>query len=71
MDITHAAIFLAGSILMSLGLVVIVVAAVVINNILSIYWKPVKIINPINYPPTRFATEEELEQIDPDYRKRK
>ena len=39
MDIDQAAVFLAGSILTGLGFVVIVVAAVVINNIIHKYWK--------------------------------
>ena len=39
MDIDQAAVFLAGSILTALGFVVIVIAAVVVNNIISKYWK--------------------------------
>ena len=39
MDIDQAAIFLAGSILTALGFIVIVIAAVVINNIIHKYWK--------------------------------
>ena len=39
MDIDQAAVFLAGSILTALGFVVIVIAAVVINNIIHRYWK--------------------------------
>jgi hypothetical protein len=39
MDIDQAAVFLAGSILTALGFVVIVIAAVVINNIIYKYWK--------------------------------
>jgi len=39
MNIDQSAVFLAGSILTSLGFVVIVVAAVVINNIIHRYWK--------------------------------
>jgi hypothetical protein len=39
MDIDQAAVFLAGSILTALGFVVIVIAAVVINNIIHKYWK--------------------------------
>jgi hypothetical protein len=39
MTIDQAAVFLAGSILTSLGFIVIVVAAVVINNIIHKYWK--------------------------------
>jgi hypothetical protein len=39
MDIDQAAVFLAGSILTALGFVVIVIAAVVVNNIIHRYWK--------------------------------
>ena len=39
MDIDQAAVFLAGTILTALGFIVIVVAAVVINNIIHKYWK--------------------------------
>lgn len=54
MDMDQAAVFLAGTILTALGFVVVVVAAVVINNILSKYWKPVRIFTPDSwqlYPP--------------------
>ena len=46
MDMTQAAMFLAGSILVMIGLVVIVSGAVVINHILQKYWKPVRIFTP-------------------------
>jgi hypothetical protein len=46
MDIHQAAVFLAGSILTALGFVIIVIAAVTINNILHKYWKPVKMFTP-------------------------
>jgi hypothetical protein len=39
MDIDQAAVFLAGSILTALGFIVIVIAAVIINNIIHKYWK--------------------------------
>ena len=39
MDIDQAAVFLAGTILTALGFIVIVIAAVVINNIIHKYWK--------------------------------
>ena len=39
MDIDQSAVFLAGSILTALGFIVIVIAAVVINNIIHKYWK--------------------------------
>ena len=39
MDIDQAAVFLAGTILTALGFVIIVIAAIVINNIIHKYWK--------------------------------
>ena len=39
MDMDQAAVFLAGSVLTMMGLIVIVVGAVVINNIIHKYWK--------------------------------
>ena len=43
MSMEQAAVFLAGSILTMLGFIVVVGAAVIINNILSNFWKPVTI----------------------------
>lgn len=48
----QAAIFLAGSILTMLGLVVITAGIIVINNIIHKYWKPVKIWMFESYPPS-------------------
>lgn len=39
MDMDQAAVFLAGTILTALGFIIIVAAAVVINNIIHKYWK--------------------------------
>ena len=39
MNIDQAAVFLAGSILTALGFIVVVIAAVVVNNIIYKYWK--------------------------------
>jgi hypothetical protein len=52
MDMNQAAIFLAGSILTMLGLVVITAGIIVINNIIHKYWKPVKIWMFESYPPS-------------------
>jgi len=66
MDIDQASTFLCGSILIGIGLIVIVATMVIINNIFSRYWKPVQWIH--NMPgmaePKRFATEEELKNLD-------
>ena len=46
MDMDTAATVLAGSILTGLAFIVFVVTAVVINNILHKYWKPVRLFTP-------------------------
>ena len=66
MDMEQAAVWLAGSILFSLGFVVLIVAVIVVNNILHKYWKPVRIFTPESWninPPVRYATPEELEDL--------
>lgn len=50
MDMDTSATFLAGSILVMLGFVVIFAGITIINNILHKYWKPVKIFWPSIYP---------------------
>jgi hypothetical protein len=64
----QAAVFLAGSILTALGFVVVVAGAVVINNIIHKFWKPIQIWVPgFLTEPKRFATEEEIEKIAPQF----
>ncbi len=46
MDMDQAAVFLAGSVLVIIGLIVIVVGMVVINNIIAKFWKPVRVFTP-------------------------
>ena len=46
MTIEQAAVFLACSILLMIGLIAIIVGAVAINYIINRYWKPVKIFTP-------------------------
>ena len=68
MDMDQAAVFLAGSILTALGFIVVVAAVVAVNNIISKYWKPVRIFTSDSWnlnPPVRYATEEELAKIAP------
>ena len=65
MDMDQAAVFLAGSILTSLGFLVVITAIVVVNNILHKYWKPVRIFTADSWhinPPHRFAVSEEIAQ---------
>jgi hypothetical protein len=69
MDMDQAAVWLAGSILTTLGFVVIVAGLIVVNNILHKYWKPVRIFTPDSwqfYPPHRFIepTHEEVKNAE-------
>jgi hypothetical protein len=50
MDMDTSATFLAGSILVMMGFVVIIMGIVLINNIFYKYWKPVKIFWPTASP---------------------
>ena len=69
MDMDQAAVWLAGSILTTLGFIVLIAGAVVINNILHKYWKPVRMFTADSWsainPPHRFANPEELKHIPP------
>jgi hypothetical protein len=63
MDIDNAAAILAGSILTGLALIVAVITIVAINNIISKYWKPIRIFtaDSLNFnPPSRFIDPEEV-----------
>lgn len=59
-----AAEFLGTSILFSLGIVVMVIGATVVNNIIHKYWKPITIFKWLESTPTRFATAEEVKKLD-------
>jgi hypothetical protein len=69
MDMDQAAVWLAGSILTMLGLIVVVAGVIAINNLLHKYWKPVRIFTADSWAPfsqaPRYATEEELARIAP------
>ena len=72
MDMDQAAVFLAGSILTALGFIVVVAAIVAVNNIISKYWKPVRIFSADSWnlnPPVRYATDDELAKIAPKLEK--
>jgi hypothetical protein len=43
MDMTQAATFLSASILMSIGILVIAVLIIILNNMFSRFWKPVMV----------------------------
>jgi hypothetical protein len=64
MDMDQAAVFLAGSILTMVGLIVIVAGAVIINNIIHKYWKSFgwKMFPEWMDQPQRFAEPHELDK---------
>jgi hypothetical protein len=66
MNMDQAAVWLAGSILTMLGIIVIVSSAVVINNIIHKFWKPIRIFTADSWnlnPPSRFITPEDMNEI--------
>ena len=68
----QAAVWLAGSILTMLGMIVVVAGALVINNIIHKYWKPVRLFTSDSFninPPERFASQDELDRIAPELSK--
>ena len=70
MDMDNAAAFLAGSILYAIGLIVILIAIVVANNIVHKHWKSWgwTWMGGSLFPdrqPTRFMTPEEAARIAP------
>ena len=57
MDMDQAAVWLAGSILTTLGFIVVIAGIILVNNILHKYWKPVKIFSADSWnvnPPMQF-----------------
>jgi len=74
MDIDQASAFLIGSILVGAGLIILAAAATVINNIFSKYWHPVDFGNVLpkvlTQPTGRFATDEEIARIAPQFDKK-
>ena len=66
MDMDQTAVWLAGSILITLGFVVVIAGVIVVNNILHKYWKPVRIFTADSWnlnPPSRFITPEDMNEI--------
>ena len=53
MSMDQAAFWLAGSILLVLGIIILVVGILIVNNLFSKYWKPVTLTK-YNYHPVYF-----------------
>jgi cytochrome b561 len=68
MDMDNAAVFLAGSILYALGLIIILGGIIIANNLIHKFWKSFGWTFMPNYwaaEPPRFATQEEAAKIAP------
>lgn len=70
----NAAVFLAGTILYAIGLIVILAATIFANNLIHKYWKsfgwswfPAF----LQHEPARFATPEEAAKIAPTFEEKK
>ncbi len=61
----QAATFLVGSILSMLGIVVVVIGVVVINNIIHKYWKPIKIFTPDSWSAFNPPMSEDVKKNEP------
>ena len=66
----QAAVWLAGSILIMMGFVVVTVGVVAINHIVHKYWKPVRIFTPESWkgfqpPHPQYIPEDELAKMEP------
>ncbi len=65
----QAATFLVGSILSMLGMVVVVIGVVVINNIIHKYWKPIKIFTPDSWSAFNPPMSEDIKKNEPTIEK--
>ena len=65
MDMDQAAVFLAGSVLFALGIVILVIGCVVVNNVIHKFWKPIKLFTPDSWkgfmPPVQYVEAKEPE----------
>lgn len=63
MDLDNAAAFMLGTIGYGAGFLVLVAVVVTTNNIVSKYWKPIRIFTADSWninPPVRFVEEHEI-----------
>lgn len=68
MDMDNAAVFLAGTILYALGLLIILSATIIANNLLHKFWKSFGwtfLPTWMHQEPTRFMTPEEEARVAP------
>ena len=68
MDMDNAAVFLAGTILYAIGILIILTATIIANNLIHKYWKSFgwqMFPSLFHQEPQRFMTPEELAKIEP------
>lgn len=68
MDMDSAAVFLAGTILYAIGILIILTATIVANNLIHKFWKSFGwsfFPGFLQHEPSRFMTPEEAAKIDP------
>jgi hypothetical protein len=58
-----AAVFMSASILMTIGIVVIVMGIIIVNNLFDRYWKPVKMFK-YEYKPVYYRQDEPVAEVD-------
>ena len=63
MDMTQAATFLGASILLSIGILILSVMLIILNNLFSRYWKPVKI---LRFHDPYHPRDPLLEKVEPE-----
>lgn len=63
----NAAVFLAGTILYAIGLIIILVATIIANNLIHKYWKSFgwTFMSWVHQEPPRFMTPEEEAKVAP------
>jgi len=63
MDVDNAAYFLASTILFAVGMIILCLALILLNNIFAKFWKPVKLtmLEPIFNHEGRFVQESKVE----------
>ncbi len=63
MSMEAAAIFMSASILMTIGVVVIMIGVIIVNNLFDKYWKPVKMFK-YEYKPVYYRQDEPASGVD-------
>ena len=63
MSMESAAVFMSASILITIGVVVIVMGIIIVNNLFDRYWKPVKMFK-YEYRPVYYRQDEPVAEVD-------